>query len=403
MAIKFRSNLIAGSTLSVPDLVNLAKTDGKRFAELVQDSAGAGTLKLSDLHDIRGIFGALKAVQVPVTNLDPGGESRAIMASAFPVLVGSTMVAEVNAAYDSIPSISDQLVREIEDNKKVTTVVNVHALDNQVDEVKDIDKFPEIGASEETFQIGNRLNGRKFTIHQDAIDENDIANIVLRANAIGEFAAWAKEDLTLRRVYDFTGSKSSPAAPYVYKPAGTGTALYSATANTPGTRVPDGNQISSNALVDETDLDAARTRLANSRDANGRRISIPWSKVKLLVPNALLGTALKLGNSELVPGVANEKNLYGPTGQYSITDKIVSSPMLDNLSTGCWFLGWFDRQFIRKVKLNMEYITLGTNTQAYLDSRIAFQARLAWDFEVGAVDYVYVVRNLAATTAPGDE
>jgi len=73
---------------------------------------------------------------------------------------------------------------------------------------------------------------------------------------------------------------------------------------------------------------------------------------------------------------------------------------LDDLSTTVWYLGWFEKQFKRKWKLRFEYVTLGQDTESYLRSRIAFQARLGWDVEIGATDYVYVVQCLSATTAP---
>ena len=67
-------------------------------------------------------------------------------------------------------------------------------------------------------------------------------------------------------------------------------------------------------------------------------------------------------------------------------------------------LGAFMRQFVRKWKLRPEAIVLpGTAdgaAQSFLDARIGYQARIAWDMEVGAIDYVYVVQSLAATTAP---
>jgi len=87
----------------------------------------------------------------------------------------------------------------------------------------------------------------------------------------------------------------------------------------------------------------------------------------------------------------------------SRTAWVVSSPKLDDYSTSAWYLGMFPRQFRRKWKLRAEYVTLGQDTESYLRSRIAFQMRVAWDCEIGAVDYVYVVQCLSGTTAPADE
>ena len=123
-----------------------------------------------------------------------------------------------------------------------------------------------------------------------------------------------------------------------------------------------------------------------------------------MIPYALQGVAATLFNSELLPGGPNnDTNPYGPRGQWNISaDRIITSPKLDDLSASAWYLGVFRRQFKRKWKLKMEYVTLGSDTQAYLNSRIAFQARIAWDCEVGATDYRYVIQNLTATTAPAD-
>jgi len=264
--------------------------------------------------------------------------------------------------------------------------------------------FPEIGTDEESVQIRERRNGRRLTITAEMIERNELPDIVSRVDALGEIAAEHIEELTLKRVTDYHGSKSAPAEPYAYRPDGTGTALYSASANTPGTRAPLGTRINSNALVDYTDIDAFRIRQASMKNARGTRIMIPWSEVIILVPYALIGPALKVFSSEYTPGVENEYNPYGPRGKFFLPpERILTSTKMDDLSSGAWYGGAFRRQFRRKWALRMEYVTLGTDTESYLRSRIAFQARIAWNCEVGAVDYVYVIQNLAATTAPADE
>jgi hypothetical protein len=128
-----------------------------------------------------------------------------------------------------------------------------------------------------------------------------------------------------------------------------------------------------------------------------------WSDVILLVPYTLSGVAAKILGSELVPGVVNEIANYGPRGPWAMPmTRMLTSNLLDDLSTSAWYLGAFKKQFIRKTKADLELVTLGQNTQAYLDSEVAFQARASEDVEVGATDYVYVVQNLSGSSAPGD-
>lgn len=401
---RFLSNIVgSGSGMPLSELRTLIKNEPQEFVRKIGALAEEGKLSLGDFRDLRSLFLYTHDLQVPVS-LEVMGSQRTVSASAFPILTGTLAIAAINDAYASVPSIGGDLVTEMDDNKKVTTIAAVHTLDNNVDEVKELQDFPEIGTDEEKVEIRHKRNGRKLTISAEAIEENEIADIVTRINAIGEIAGEWIEEQTLARVTDHYGSQATPAEPYVYRPNGTGTQLYNSTANNPGTRAPSGTRVTNNALVDETDLSAVRTVLRAMKNARGKRINIPWSEVLILVPDALLETLMKILSSELVPGVENEYSAWGPRGMFTIpTERVKSSPKLDDLSSSAWYMGAFRRQFVRKWKLRFEYVTLGMDTQAYLNSRIAFQARIAWDCEIGARDYVYVVQSLSGTTAPADE
>ena len=399
------SNVFVGSRgLSIYDLRQAAKADPAAFFHKVQKLSDEKKLRLSMLQDIRSLYQGLADISVPVVMNDAMGARRSLMASAFPILTGTLMIAAINEAYQNVPTIGQELVSEIEDDKKVTSMVSIQSLDKNIEEVKDGDDFPLIGATEEKVEIRHKQNGRRLSIHANMIRENEIADIVQRVNALGEIAAEWVEEQTLKRVTDHDGSAASAAEPYVYRPDGTGTALYSATANTPGTRAPSGTRINNNAFADYTDIEAVRARLRTMKNNMGKRINIPWSETKFLVPDTIIDTVLRTINSEYVPGVVNEKATFGPGGKFAIpAERVVSSPKLDDLSTSAWYAGAFQRQFKRKWKLRFEYVTLGQDTQAYLQSMIAFQARIAWDVEIGATDYVYVVQSISATTAPKDE
>jgi len=402
---KFNTGIRYGNNPG-PDVYALreaAKADPKGFMQKVDELVQDKTITVNKIRNWPALYMALADVKVPVT-MDIAGAQRAVMASAFPVLTGTTIVAAIQAAYDAVPTVGEMLVTEMDDNNKVSTVASIHSLDKNIEDVPEGEDFPEVGAAEETVEIRHKRNGRKLTITSEMIEENQMANIVMRVNALGEIASDWVEEQTLKRVTDHNGSASTPAEPYAYRPLGTGTQLYNSTANYPGTRAPSGTRVTSNALVDDSDLEAARNVLTAMKNNRGTRIGIMWSEIKLLVPDALVGTASKIFNSEYVPGVENEQSNFGPRGRWHLPpERIVSSPKLDDLSASAWYLGAFQKQFMRKWKLRFEYVTLGMDTQAYLDARIAFQARIAWDCEVGALDYVYCVQNLSASTAPYDE
>ncbi len=402
-----KSGISYGRGFSLYDLRDAAKNDPVGFMRKADTLINDGKLTLGDmLSDARNFFRAFSDIIVPITISDELASEgqRAITTSAFPVLTGTAVIKMINDQYSQIPTIGQELVTEIDDNKKVTTVAAIHSEDKHVDEVKETEEFPEIGASEETVEIRHRKNGRKLSLTTEMIRENDAANFMMKINALAEIASDYVEELTLKRVTDHYGSKSSPSEPYAYRPGGSGTALYSSTANTPGTRAPSGTRKTSNALVDETDLDNARTVLAAMKNNRGTRVNVPYSERIILVPDAIIGTLSKILNSEYVPGVENEVSNWGPRGRWNIPpERVLSSTKLDDLSTSAWYYGAFKRQFLRKWKIRFTYVTLGQNTQAYLDRDIAFQARISWDCEVGATDYVFVVQNLSGTTAPADE
>jgi len=398
----FKSNIRFGHQSDGDQLRLLAENDPVGFMRKAEKLIEEDKININN-YRWGEMWSNLYDIKIPVT-MPIAGKERAVMASAFPILTGTTIIKAINNAYLDVPTIGEELVTELDDNKKVTTIAAIHNLDKNIAEVKEGDDFPEVSSDEESVEIRHKRNGRKLTISAEAIEENELADIVERTNALGQIAADWVEEQTLERVTDHHGSASSAADPYVYRPNGSGTALFSASANTPGTRAPSGTRVQNNAFVDDTDLDGARDVLAAMKNNRGKRINIPWSEVKLLCPNGIIAKVLKVFNSEHVPGVENEVSNYGPMGRWSLpAGRIVSSTKMDDLSTSAWYLGAFQRQYRRKWKLRFEYVTLGMDTQAYLDRRIAFQARIAWDCEVGAVDYVYVVQNLSATTAPKDE
>jgi hypothetical protein len=393
-----------GTDISLRDIRDMAKQNPALFMERVQKLIDDKKLSLRKMRSLKDLFAALCDVKVPVRIDVMGMGTRAVMASAFPVLTGNLAIAMINDAYAGVPTIGEALVEDFEDTKKVTSIAAVSTLDKDIEEVGEGKEFPEIGATEEKAEIRHKRNGRMLTITQEAIEENELPDIIAKINGLGEIAADWVEEQTLKRICDYDGSAASAAEPYVYRPNGTGTSLFSATANTPGTRAPSGTCVQSNALTDETDLENARVRLATMLNSRGKRISVPQSERVILVPDALIGKLNKIMNSEYVPGIENEKSNWGPGGMWNFPiERRLSSPKLDDLSTTAWYYGAPKKEMKRKWKLRFEYVTLGTDTESYLKRRIAFQARVAWDVEIGAVDYVYWIQNLAASTFPKDD
>lgn len=397
---RFLSDVRLTPRLESGQLRSWVQQNPEGFALKVHDLADSGKLSWRNV-DLRDSFHELDGVPVPMI-VDYCGKERAVQASAFTVLAGNLMIAGLNAAYEIYPSIGGELVTDMDDNKKFTHVVGITSLDSGSDKVLETQDFPEIGAGEERYTIGSWRNGRRLSITAEMIEENDTAGVLERVNALGEISAEYVEEQTLKRVCDFDGSAATPAEPYVLHLNGTAQALYVTSNAAPLTRLhASGSRYTNNALMDTTDLENMRQRLAGNLNSRGKRILMPVSEMVLLVPNALLSTASKILNSENEPGIFNEINNWGPRGRWR--PKLLSSPKLDDLSPGAWYLGNFTKQFRRKWKLRMETVSLGMDTESFLKSRIAAQFRVAWDCEIGAVDYVWVAQSLSGTTTPKDD
>lgn len=396
----FSTNVVVGGAgLDAAGLRHAAESNPETYQRRIQDliDDADNPLRMQDVTDLRKLFLSLADVQVPA-RVPIFGETRSIMSSAWPLLVGGMVVAGIEDTYQALPTIGQELVTDFRDNKKISIMAKTLTHDNDVDRVDEGVDFPEIGASVEKFEIGHHRNGRMLKITAEAVEENDVPNIVEKINKLATIASDRVEEQTLRRVCDIDGSGTSPAEPYVMHRNGAAAILYSNSANTPDVQAPNGTRLHNNILADDTNLEAARVILASMTNERGKRINIPMSQCILLVPDALAGVAAQWMNSEYVPAEVSTVNNWGPRGAYR--PRLLSSPKMDDLSTTTWYLGNFAVQFKRKWKLSFEYVTLTGNTQEFLNSRLAFQARIAWDCEIGVTDFVHVVQSLSGTTAP---
>ena len=396
---KFTSSIAYGDGWTEEGLGAMARKNPEEFMRRADDLIEKGELTASKITSLRHLWNSLDGVQVKHTVLDALGSVRTITSNAFPILTGNLLVNEVNMGREAVPTIGQELVTESDDPKKWSHYAGILVTAPNQSGVAEMEPFPEVGASAERYDIGHLRNGFKMSITAEAIEENEWPQITMKCNKLGEITEEVIEEQTLYRVTDKNGSATTPAEPYVLRVNGGAASLYVTTNSTLTRLSSSGNRITNNALTDETDLEAALTRLASFTNERGKRIAIPMSRLVLLTPFALDATAAKILGSEYAPGVENELNNWGPRG--SRRPRHLSSSKMDDLSTSAWYLGDFKSQFIRKWKLRYENASLGGNgTQLWLDQRIAAQFRLAWDVEIGAIGYTGVVQCLSGTTAP---
>jgi len=399
-----RSELLARAPgMQLADVRSYALAHPEQAAARFNDLLEKGELSWRDVHNLRDLWRALADVPVQAHVL-VHGQARTITTSMFPLLTGGLTIAGLNEAAEGVETIGGQLVQDFDSSKKTVTFAGV--LVNAPDNTKRAEggDFPLIGAGEERYDVLSDPRGLRLQITQEMVEENDIEGVQTRINALGRIPMEIEEEKTLKAVFDFDGSQAAGAVePAVLHRNKVATSLYVRVNTTLGRLPTDGNEITNNELVDTTDLEAARRRLALMVTDTGRPVAIPVSRMKLVVPDAVQATASVILGSELEIGVRNQVSDWGPRGRYR--PALLSSPYVDQyISTTCWLLGDPQRIFRRKRKINMEIVTMaGTDTLQYLRNRVAFESRVAWDFQVGAIDYTGVVRCLAATTRPFDE
>lgn len=389
--------LSRSGTMDMSALGEIAQRHPESFVRRFEDLVASEKFSLRSIPDLRAFFNAFRDVKVRA-EMDVFGKRAALDTSAFPLLMGNLMVAEINKAYEAVPTIGQDLVRELDSNKKFAHVVKLTSLVPSEIETKEGAEFPLVSAGEEFATIAHKRKGFQLAISQETLEENDIGSFIDLVDQGAEFAAEQIEKQTLSRVCDQNGSAASPAEPYAYHRNGSALQLYNSTANNPSTQAPSGTRVTNNPLVSTVNLDAVRSVLAAMLNTRGERMAIPMSECILLVPDALAPTALKILGSESEPGVLNELNNWGTRGIYR--PMLRTTPKLDDISTSAWYLGAFPRQFIRKWKIRLETVSVYADAMQFARTREAYRTRVAWDVEVGARDHVFVVQSLSGTTAP---
>lgn len=403
----FETGIEVSPKPSLSELKEYIHSDPQGCMGRLKEFIETGKIRLEDIPSMKALYQATAEQDVTVYEKNKTLDKQfAVTTSAFPVLTSLLGAQVVNDEAMNAPTISDQLVTDMDSPKKVELLAKIVTENTKgvygaegVPEDKD---YPRMKFGEDWVMVNHRNDGRIIEVSQDTLDEMSGGALALMLRKQGKWAINTVEHLTLDAVCDRTGSKTtSPHVPYVYMPKGTGTGLYSASANTPSTRTPSGTRVANAALTNETDINEALAVLATHLDDQGNRIALDYSQLVLLAPFALEATAFYYTRSQLTPQIQNEVNIYGPGGPRQL--KVLSSTYLDGMSATAWYLGNFKESFLRKWKLRYEYVTAGVTAIEYLRRRTAFQARIAFDVCTGAIQETGVVQCLSSTTyTPSD-
>jgi len=347
---------------------------GRRVAELI----ATGRVRSTDI-SVRGLWEAtvgpvgetLAAVARQRGFIKPLQEA-AVDSTAFSAVFGQILFSRVMNEYSQDIWVCDQLVDTIQ-----TTQLSERApgfqLQDENAEVNEGMPYPEAGMTDEYVGfVSGKKRGEILSITEEAVFRDNTGFLLRKAGNISHYLRQQKEQRILNVV---TGTTNA------YRINGTNTALYSATAASAGGH---GNLVATNALVDWTDVDAVLALIALQRESDMTTPVVVMVR-QVLVPKALFATAMRVldatGNyylSRVNAAAGTPDTQYGMQGSnpYAGQYALVSTPLLDALSTSSWYMMDGPRAFVYRQHWPLQMFRQGA------DSDLAFERDIVVRFKV---------------------
>jgi hypothetical protein len=388
------------------DIRGLVKTQGVRsVVESINNLLEGRTLENGvkiklrpDQFSIRELWEGFVG-DVEETLPSAGGESliqEEVNSTGFVATSRLLIAATVIAAYNSVPTIGDQLVTDMPSKKRFETIAGF----TESEGLKDVNEsmpYEDSGLGEKyvTSQVGKR--GRLIYVTEEAIMEDQTGQLLMRAQRIGKMAAIDKEKTIINGVLDKFGT--------VYKPSGTATGLYSTThGNLMGTAGAVTGFTTAVPLVDWSDIDEVEQfyplSIKDDR-AIGDQDPIIWSPDTLLVPNAKKATGLRIRNATEIriktdSGNTNTVFTNPKAGMFNV----LSSPFIASSgvagAAADWYYGNFKDQFYWHNVWPVQTFAQGANSQNAWERDVVAGYKVRYLGGVMAMDFRHVVKVKAA-------
>ncbi|RJR06927.1 hypothetical protein C4588_07260 [Candidatus Parcubacteria bacterium] len=310
---------------------------------------------------------------------------------AFSYATGNVIVNRVQEAYDSQPSVLDQLVTPMQSNFKMEPIVGFQAFGsmNVVPEGQQYGDHQMLDKA--TMNPEPDKKGGMIAITEETIIFDQTGQIMTRAQRLGEANFTDREREGVRRIQDLTGYRSyypvvngQPTQTNLYRATAGGTEWYRYTVN----------QTGANPLNDWTSLETAFAIFNAMVDENGDPIlAVPR---QILVPFALYGTALRIINATEIRSLTNSSANITLTPSPLVIQQLggslmpLHSPFMDDSTT--WYIGDFPRQFVERTIIPPQVQEIG----GMPDRDVVARFRVRRKMQVEATDDKFVVRCPAA-------
>jgi len=307
----------------------------------------------------------------------------AVESTSFPQITGELINAVVMEAYEKEYGIAEQLVRVLPSKQRDETLVGFTE-DFELKEIPEGMPYQEGAIGEKYHKIYNTKFGRIIKVTDEMGKFDQTGQALERARRIGEQAKAKKERVIFDAVLELisTGNRAA------WRPAGTATTLYGNSSADPYTTATYDN-LQTDTLSDETDLDAAMKLFSQATDEQGDPIVV--NPTVLLTGVSLMATAAAITKS----GQFIEKNR--PSGTYNVFGGMLqplSTPYIDQLvGTGYWWIGDFRKQFVYTEVFPLQTFQAKPGSDAEFTNDISAAYKVRFMGGCGAVTNRYVVKS----------
>ena len=385
--------------------------DEKKFSvESLSYRDVAVALGVIDPYDYEGAVGSLHRHAIDTESFSSQSQmereifqeaNAAVTTHTFQIITSELIGRMIIDGYNSEEGyIGDMLVTTIAGqrmrNQRIPGVTHLAG----PNEVQEGHPYEEMGFEDKFVTTKESKKGRILSLTAEMLLFDQTGLINDNARQLGSLIRQERERTIVRGVIDADASTNP-----VYRPSGTGEALY----NTDGSNynyIGSGNTTSSSfnaavALADWTDVDTAlkyrATEITDDRvDGSGQPIaSINSGSNILLVPESLRSTAEIISgqvSGEKLTDSGNLRSTFAGNPVSSRVSQALSSPFIDEVNTSDWYYGNFKKQFVWTEIWPVTVSSQGSASEAAFERDVVLRVKGRYYGGISARDTLYVTK-----------
>jgi len=383
-------------------LKELYESDGeKRFAVNMLNMIHDGRLNAENF-SLKGLWEAMgrpdfardrKIMDRAITEAE---FKEAVDSSTFPKITGALINKVVQEAYDLEYGIGFQLVTKIQAVQRDDVIVGF-ADDDTMQEVPELMPYQEGSVTEKYHKIKSRKWGRIISLSEEMVKFDQTKQVIMRARRVGELAKAKQEEIIITAVVGLATTGLYAA----WRPAGSAVTLYSATSTDPYTTATL-NNLGTNILADQTDLDVATAAMAAYTDENGTLMGV--TPRILFTAMALMGVGRRITRSQQVIGASiNTATVSVVPKTFDVYSqemgiKHLYSPYVDSLKGAAyWFYGDPKKQFVYTEVFPLRTFQAKKGNDQEFERDVLFRFKARFMGGCGAITNRYVFGSTGAS------